>query len=105
MKTCIYCSSDKIFEINSLKHKWLFCNRCKNTKSIPKKNKTVFNYISWLLILCNKILRINYLVDVLCYKEKSPEESYLYYKPILEERKYENTKWWDYDTDFLRYSK
>ena len=103
MKTCIYCSSDKIFEINSLKHKWLFCNRCKNTKSIPKKNKTVFNYISWLLILCNKILRINYLVDVLCYKEKSPEESYLYYKPILEERKYENTKWWDYDTDFLKF--
>ena len=103
MKKCVYCSSDKIFEINSLKHKWLFCNQCKNTKSIPKKNKTLFNYISWLLILCNKILRINYLVDVLCYKEKSPEESYLYYKPILEEQKYENTKWWDYDTDFLKF--
>lgn len=103
MKKCVYCSSDKIFEINSLKHKWLFCNRCKNTKSIPKKNKTVFNYISWLLILCNKLLRINYLVDVLCYKEKSPEESYLYYKPILEKQKYENTKWWDYDREFLKF--
>ena len=103
MKKCVYCSSDKIFEINSLKHKWLFCNQCKNTKSIPKKNKTLFNYISWLLILCNKILRINYLVDVLCYKEKSPEETYLYYKPILKEQKYENTKWWDYDTDFLKF--
>ncbi len=103
MKKCTYCSSDKIFEINSLKHKWLFCNRCKNTKSTAKKNKTIFNYISWLLILCNKILRINYLVDVLCYKEKSPEESYLYYKPILEEQKYEDTKWWDYDTDFLKF--
>tara|TARA_Y100000768_G_C23975161_1_gene682653 strand:- start:635 stop:1573 length:939 start_codon:yes stop_codon:yes gene_type:complete len=104
MKKCIYCSSEEIFEIKSLKHRWIFCNKCKNTKSISKKNKTLFNYISWLLILLNKILKKkNYLIDVLCYTEKSPEESYLYYKPILEGQKYENTKWWDYDTDFLKF--
>jgi 2-polyprenyl-3-methyl-5-hydroxy-6-metoxy-1,4-benzoquinol methylase len=105
MHQCKSCKSGDTIVIDTLKYNCLHCNNCKNLFFIPKNKKTIFNYISLILKLINKLLRINYLDKILCYQEETAEEAYLYYKSIIENQKYENTKWWEYDLKFLDYLK
>ena len=102
---CRLCKSKNTIVINVLKHKCFFCNNCRNLFFTPKNRKTIFNYISFILKFINRILRINYLDKILCFKQESPEEAYYYYKSIIENQKYQNTKWWEYDEKFIEYLK
>jgi hypothetical protein len=101
---CHYCNSNRVYCIDSLKHSWIFCLDCKNSKSFAKKNKTIFNYISYILLIIDKVFRVN-LVRLLCYYDKSPQDSYFYYSSIIKKCKYQNTKWFNYDKNLINFLK
>jgi SAM-dependent methyltransferase len=103
MKCCQFFNLNNIYIINTLKHSGIYCLKCKNQKNIAKK-KTIFNYFSYVLLIIDKLLK-THLRDTFCFLNISPEETYYYYKQILRNNKYENTKWFKYDTDFMNYLK
>jgi 2-polyprenyl-3-methyl-5-hydroxy-6-metoxy-1,4-benzoquinol methylase len=104
MKYCFYCGSKRIFSLYSLKHYWIYCLSCKNLKNVPKNKKNFFNYISWILLIIDKIFRVK-LINTLCYFNRSPSKSYYYYKEIIKNSEYKNTKWFSYDNDFINFLK
>jgi SAM-dependent methyltransferase len=104
MKYCIYCNSNNTFQINSLKHYWTYCLNCKNQKSFPKKKKTIFNKFEYFFLILDKFFKTT-LQNMLCYYKTSPSDQYYYYKDVIKNHKYEDTKWFSYDSEFINFLK
>jgi hypothetical protein len=102
MKLCNYCNSNHIYKINSLKHYFFYCLDCKNIKSFSKNKKTVFNYISFIFYILDKIFKTT-LRDMLCYYNTSAQDQYSYYLDVIKNHRYEDTKWFNYDQKFIKF--
>ena len=104
MKYCIYCNSNNTFEIDSLKHYWTYCLNCKNQKSFQKNKETIFNTLSLFFLILDKFFKTT-LQNMLCYYKTSPSDQYYYYKDVIKNHRYEDTKWFSYDSEFILFLK
>jgi SAM-dependent methyltransferase len=97
---CKFCNSNNTFFVNSFKNYWLYCGGCKNQKSFSKNKKTIFNYVSFIFYIFDKIFKTT-LRNTLCYYNKSPQDQYFYYFDVIKNHRYEETKWFNYDKLFI----
>ena len=107
MTYCYHCNpnnslslSNSLLLIHSLKHYWIYCSNCKNLKSHAKNKKTIFNYISIFFLIFDRIFKTKLRND-LCYYKTQPQDQYYYYYNVIKNHRYEATKWFTYDKQFI----
>lgn len=108
---CKICEKDSFFEkINTYKHVWFYCKKCKNIFSEKKIIKD--SYLKKILVnFLSKITKQNRLKKLLLSNNTSTDEVYDYRNNITGDGNYfpsENNfdnKWSVYDKDFINYLK
>jgi hypothetical protein len=100
---CKICKKNSKFDIlNTYKHHWFYCWKCKNifTNIKKRKNNILLRFLVKILVLISKQQRIEKL---LLYSKENRSKFYHYYKEVLENNL--QGKWKTYDRKFLNYLK